>query len=67
MRKNNLIAAGTAKSKVAASQKTKVAGKTAKSKSSNWYQGAIRSIAITKERSLKSGMTFLNKRPFIDR
>jgi hypothetical protein len=38
------------KSKVAASKKKKTMRKTAKLKSSKWYQGAARSIGITKER-----------------
>ena len=49
---NRKISTGATKSKVAASKKKKTAGKTAKLKSSKWYQGAARSIGITKERPL---------------
>jgi hypothetical protein len=50
--KNDVIKVGAAKSKGSTSKKKRTAGKTAKLKSSDWYQGAARSIGITKERSL---------------
>jgi len=46
------ISTGATKSKGAASKKKRTVGKTAKLKSSKWYQGAARSIGITKERLL---------------
>jgi hypothetical protein len=50
--KDDLIKVVATKSKVSTSKKKRTAGRTAKLKSSNWYQRAARSIAITKERSL---------------
>ena len=52
MFKNDVIKVGAAKSKVSTSKKKRTA-RTAKLKSSNWYQGAARSIGITKERLLE--------------
>jgi hypothetical protein len=50
MSKNDvMIEAAVAKPVVPASKKKKTAGKTAKLKSSAWYQSAVRSIGITKE------------------
>jgi hypothetical protein len=46
----NLTEAGAAGSNLQASKKKKTAAKTAKLKSSAWYQGAVRSIGITTER-----------------
>jgi hypothetical protein len=51
--KDDLTKVDATKSKVSTSKKKRTAGKTAKLKSSNWYQGAARSIGITKERSLE--------------
>src|ERR1700732_5390330 len=42
--KNDVTRAGAAKSTVSASKKKRTAGRTAKLKSSLWYQGAVRSI-----------------------
>ncbi len=53
MSKGNLTKAGAAKSKVPASKKKKTGGRSAKLKSSNWYQGAFQSVGITKERLLE--------------
>ena len=47
---NTKLSTRAMKSKVAASKKKKTM--TAKLKSSKWYQGAARSIGITKERPL---------------
>jgi hypothetical protein len=49
---NTKIPRRATKSKVAASRKKKNLGKAAKLKSSKWYQGAVQSIGITKERPL---------------
>src|SRR5580700_4460410 len=46
----NLTEAGATGSNAQASKKKKTAAKTAKLKSSAWYQGAVRSIGITRER-----------------
>ena len=50
----NVTKAGTTKPTVSANKKKKTGGRTAKLKSSKWYEGAARSIGITKERSLES-------------
>jgi hypothetical protein len=55
MSKNNVMTeAAVAKPVVPASKKKKTAGKTATLKSSEWYQSAVRSIGITKERLVES-------------
>jgi len=46
----NSTEAGVTEPKAQASKKRRTASKTAKLKSSAWYQGAVRSIGITKER-----------------
>jgi hypothetical protein len=46
----NLTETGATESNSQASKKKKTAAKTAKLKSSAWYQGAVRSIGITRER-----------------
>ena len=48
---NNAVA----KSKLPGDRKKKTARRSAKLKSSKWYQGAARSIGITKQRSLENG------------
>jgi hypothetical protein len=53
MFKKNVTKAGTTKSTVSANKK-KTGGRAAKLKLSKWYQGAARSIGITKERSPES-------------
>jgi len=42
------------KSRVSVNKEKKPAGKTAKLKSSKWYQGAVRSIGINKRKPLES-------------
>jgi hypothetical protein len=55
MSKNDVMTdAAIAKPVVLASKKKKTAGRTAKLKSSKWYQSAVRSIGITKERLVES-------------
>ena len=49
MSKNDVTKTGATKSKVSADKKKKGGGRTAKLKSSTWYQGAARSIGINKE------------------
>ena len=51
---NPSISRTATKSEEPGSKKKKTVVRTAKLKSSNWYQGAARSIGITKERSLAS-------------
>ena len=48
------ISATTTKSEKSANKKKKTVGRTAKLKSSNWYQGAARSIGIKKRNRSKS-------------
>jgi hypothetical protein len=47
------MSATTTKSEKSANKKEKGVGRTAKLKSSNWYQGAARSIGIKKKKSLE--------------
>jgi len=51
--KNDVTKVGAAKSTVPANKKKKTASRTAKLKSSQWYQGAVRSIGIAKVRPLE--------------
>jgi hypothetical protein len=51
---NPSISRTATKSEEPASKKKKTVARTAKLKSSKWYQGAAQSIGITKERSLES-------------
>lgn len=48
MSKSNLTKVGTAKTRVPASEKRKTSGRTAKLKSSKWYQGTFQSVGIIK-------------------
>ena len=47
------IPATTTKSEKSAIKKRKTVGRTTKLKSSNWYQGAARSIGINKKKSFE--------------
>jgi predicted RNA-binding Zn-ribbon protein involved in translation (DUF1610 family) len=58
MSENNVTDAAVTKSSAPAA-KRKGAGRTVKLKSSRWYQGAVRSIGITRERVLKQ----ISRRP----
>jgi hypothetical protein len=51
---NPSISTAPTKSKEPASKKKKTVARAAKLKSSKWYQGAARSIGITKESARKS-------------
>ena len=47
------ISATNTKSEKSTNKRKKTVGRTAKLKSSNWYQGAARSIGINKKKSLE--------------
>jgi hypothetical protein len=63
MSKNNVTDAAVTKPEVPASKKKKTADGTVKLKSSKWYQSAVRSIGITKERYVESRDGVFNNRP----
>ncbi len=54
MSKKNVTTSVVTESKVPTSKKKKTASRTAKFKSRKWYQDAVRSIGITKNKSLES-------------
>jgi hypothetical protein len=54
MSKKNVTTSVVTESKVPTSKKKKTAGRTAKLKSNKWYQDAVRSIGIKKNRLLES-------------
>jgi hypothetical protein len=54
MSKNNVTDAAVTKPEVPTSKKKKTADRTARLKSSNWYQSAVQSIGISKEKFVES-------------
>jgi hypothetical protein len=62
MSKNNVTDAAVTKPEVSATKKKKTADRTAKLKSSEWYQRGARSIGITKERDVESRAGIFNDR-----
>jgi len=54
MPKYTVIEAAVTKPEVPASKKKKTADRTVKLKSSKWYQSAVQSIGITKEKFVES-------------
>jgi hypothetical protein len=54
MSKNNVTDAAVTKPEVPASKKKKTADRTVKLKSSKWYQSAVQSIGISKEKFVES-------------
>jgi len=62
MSKNNVTDAAVIKPEVSATKKKKTVDRTAKLKSSEWYQSGARSIGITKERDVESRAGIFNDR-----
>ena len=62
MFKNNVTDAAVSKPEVPASKKKKTADRTAKLKSSTWYQSGVRLIGIAKERDVESRAVDFNNR-----